>query len=101
MIQKNFKKNYKRPVQDKRPTNIKRDLLSSSHHAYLLLSYLKEAYIHQKRPIYIKRNLFISKETSKYQKKPAELLSSRVSAPLISERGQYNQKRPKISKETC
>ena len=63
----------------KRPLNIKRNLPNSSHHASLPLSYLKEANT-------IKRD-------QKYPKRPAELLSSCVSAPLISEKRLVNVKK--------
>jgi len=84
------KENYtykKRPIYEKRPTHIKRDLLSSSHHASLLISYPerdlhipKETYIYQQRPIYMKKDLLKSshhvylplsrlKEAYIYQKK--------------------------------
>jgi len=53
-----------------RDLSIKRDLLSSSHHASLPLSYLKETYVYQKRPIHIKTDLYMSKETYTHKTKP-------------------------------
>jgi len=102
-------------MYQKKPAHVKRDLLISSHHASLPLSYLKEAHRYQKRPINIKKDLLKLKKTCTCQKRPAELLPSGVSAPLIFERGLHTsketnkyQKRPTktkkdlyMSTETC
>jgi len=97
---------FKEPTNRSHPIVVGcKDLLSSSHQSNRPLSYLKEAYTYQKRPMYqkrptnMKRDLRMKRDL--YQKRPAELLSSRVSAHLIpGKRPSYTKRDLYISKET-